>query len=761
MPVGVLAFAVGGALCLVLGFFGAVGTYALCALAALTVITMVTSVRRYRPSSSWQWYAICAAMMLFFVGSAASGALGTLGNLTAHRSIIPDVITIPGYLVLAAGLLGFTRARTSNDGRSLGVVLDALVVSLAIFACAWVYIIEPVLLHRQTPLDIRLVLVCYPTASVFLVVVTVRIAFGPDLRRSPSYWFLLTAMCAMLIGDWVYMLTEIHILHLPSGLLDLPYGLAYVGAGLMALHPSMRSLTEHTGRTEHAERSGRTVIVIVALFVPALLLLTPYRAPAGDRVVLFGIILALTFTAVARMAQALHESERSESRLLAQAMQDSLTGLPNRRSMRAQLTEVLERAEVANTDVAVLYLDLDQFKVINDTLGHTLGDELISRVARRLSESVRAGDLVTRLGGDEFIVVLEQMVDGTRAFEVAERIRGCLRVPFVVDGNELLLSASIGLAFARGRGRSATAEELVRDADLAMYQAKNMGRGAVVVFEQSMGTKLAERVSLEQELRHAVDRRELRLVYQPVVELPWGPVLGVEALIRWEHPTLGPLEPATFIPLAEESGLIVEIGGWVLDEALRQLARWRHENPDFENVYVAVNLSALQLRDDHLVEQVADALARHGLPGGALVLELTETVLMEDGTSAADKFTRLKRIGVRVAIDDFGTEYSSLTYLRRIPFDILKVDRSFISSLGEPDNPDETLIAAIVGMAKGLGIATVAEGVETSEQATRVVELGCDAVQGYVYSRPVESDQVLDVVAGLPGWAEIIVTKSL
>ena len=216
-------------------------------------------------------------------------------------------------------------------------------VSLAILACAWVYVIEPVLLRRQTPLDIRLVLTCYPTASVFLVVVTLRIAFGPDQRRSPSYWFLLCAMSAMFIGDSLYMLTEIHLLHLPNGLLDVPYELAYLAGGLAALHPSMRSLTEHTGRGEHTERSGRIVIVIVALLVPALLLLNPYRAPFGDRIVLFGIILALTFTAVARMAQALHEAERSESKLLAQAMRDSLTGLPNRRSMRVQLTEVLEQ----------------------------------------------------------------------------------------------------------------------------------------------------------------------------------------------------------------------------------------------------------------------------------------------------------------------------------------------------------------------------------------------------------------------------------
>ena len=253
MPVGGFAFAFGGLLCIVLGLFGGLEPFALCALTVLALSAMVTSIRRYRPSSAWPWYAICTALALFVVGGSAAGALGTLGNLTAHRSIIPDIITIPGYLILAAGLLGFTRARSSGVGSSLGVVLDAVMVSLAILACAWVYIIEPVLLRRQTPLDIRLALTCYPAASVFLVVVTLRIAFGPDQRRSPSYWFLLFAMCMLFIGDLLYMLTEIHLLHLPNGVLDLPYEVGYLAAGLGALHPSMRSLTEHVGRTEHAE----------------------------------------------------------------------------------------------------------------------------------------------------------------------------------------------------------------------------------------------------------------------------------------------------------------------------------------------------------------------------------------------------------------------------------------------------------------------------------------------------------------------------
>jgi EAL domain-containing protein (putative c-di-GMP-specific phosphodiesterase class I) len=276
-----------------------------------------------------------------------------------------------------------------------------------------------------------------------------------------------------------------------------------------------------------------------------------------------------------------------------------------------------------------------------------------------------------------------------------------------------------------------------------------------------MGARLAERVTLEHELRHAIERHELHLVYQPVVGLPKGPVRSVEALIRWEHPTLGSLSPVTFIPLAEESGLIIEIGSWVLDEALRQMAQWRRAVPEMANLSVAVNLSALQLRDEDLVDRVAMALASHGLGGEALILELTESVLLADASAASETFSALKRMGVRLAIDDFGTEYSSLAYLKRFPFDILKIDRSFIISLDEEDSADETLIAAIVAMAKALGITTVAEGVETVAQATRVVDLGCDAVQGFLYSRPVRADHVVEVLGSLSGWAELVITTPL
>jgi diguanylate cyclase (GGDEF)-like protein len=427
-------------------------------------------------------------------------------------------------------------------------------------------------------------------------------------------------------------------------------------------------------------------------------------------------------------------------------MHDSLTGLPNRRMMQAHLTNVLNQAAVDETHVALLFLDLDRFKLVNDTLGHTHGDELLVAVARRLNEHVRPSDLVTRIGGDEFMIVLGEVVNVSQALDLANRLRFSLRAPFMVNELEFYVSASIGLAFASGDDPNASAEVLVRDADTAMYQAKDAGRDAVAVFDESMRTKVSERVELEHDLRRAVELRQLHLVYQPIVCIPHGPIEGVEALVRWAHPTLGIIPPARFIPLAEESGLIMGIGEWVLEEAVRQLAAWRHQTTGFEDLYVAVNLSGAQLHDERLVALVRDALTHHEIEGSALCLELTESVVMDKPLAAAAVLSELRRLDVRLAIDDFGTEYSSLAYLKRFPVTSLKIDRSFVDTLEDEDSSDATLIAAVVAMAHALGITTIAEGVETTSQAHRLMELGCDALQGFLYSRPVRAEGLPYVV---------------
>ncbi len=726
-----------------------------------TLVALVVSIRLNRPALTWPWWAIAASMALFLVGGALRVDLHTLGNITRTRSLVPDLLSLPGYALGAAGLLGFARARHHGRQRHLGVILDAVIAALAILAVAWVYVIDPVLFHYHTPLTIRLVLTCYPAMSIFLVVVTVRIAFSPEQDRVPAYWFLLAAMTCMFVGDTLYMFADTDLINVPGRLLDLPYALAFIATGTLALHPSMRAFTEPAGNRPQASSPGRVVLVAIALLVPAFITLQHPSGSLQDRVALFTIIILLTLTAVVRIIQALHIAERSEANLAYQAMHDSLTGLPNRRMMQQHLTNVLERASVDDTHVALLFLDLDRFKLVNDTLGHTHGDELLVAVAQRLNEHVRPSDLVTRIGGDEFMIVLGQVVSVSQALDLANRLRHSLRAPFIVNEMEFYVSASIGLAFASGDDPGANAEVLVRDADTAMYQAKDAGRDAVAVFDETMRTKVSERVELEHDLRRAVELRQLHLVYQPIVRIPHGPIEGVEALVRWAHPTLGIIPPVKFIPLAEESGLIMGIGEWVLEEALRQLAAWRHQTTGFEDLYVAVNLSGAQLHDEHLVERVGQALAHHGIEGNALCLELTESVVMDKPLEAAAVLTALRSLDVRLAIDDFGTEYSSLAYLKRFPVTSLKIDRSFVDTLEDEDSSDATLIAAVVAMAHALGITTIAEGVETTSQAHRLMDLGCDALQGFLYSRPVRPEGLPYVVNSLWKQAEDVLEGSV
>jgi diguanylate cyclase (GGDEF)-like protein len=418
--------------------------------------------------------------------------------------------------------------------------------------------------------------------------------------------------------------------------------------------------------------------------------------------------------------------------------------------MERYLAQTLDRTMSNEGHVAVLYLDLDRFKLINDTLGHSRGDVLLVEVARRLRSSVRPSDLVTRIGGDEFMIVLSQVVSVSEALNLAARLRSSLKTePFILDGMTFYVSASVGLAFASGEDRNASAEVLVRDADTAMYQAKDAGRDAIAVFDDSMRMRVAERVELERELHNAVAGNQLHLVYQPIVRLPQGTTVGMEALVRWAHPLHGVISPTKFIPLAEESGLINEIGSWVLEEAVSQFAAWRRQFPQMADLYVSVNLSGGQLHDSQIVTRVADTLAIHGLEGSSLCLELTESVLMEDPTAAASALATLRQHGVRIAIDDFGCEYSSLAYLKRFPVTTLKIDQSFVRNLAKRGGADATLIATMVAMAQALKVATVAEGVETQAQAARLTELGCDTAQGYLYSRPVGADRLPETVTAL------------
>jgi diguanylate cyclase (GGDEF)-like protein/PAS domain S-box-containing protein len=427
-----------------------------------------------------------------------------------------------------------------------------------------------------------------------------------------------------------------------------------------------------------------------------------------------------------------------ELQLVQRALHDQLTGLPNRLLFMDRLEQALERSARRGKFAAVLFLDLDRFKLVNDNLGHDRGDQLLVQVAERLRTCLRRVDTIARIGGDEFTVLLEEVGSAGDASLVAERIIEAFRASFRIESQEIFVGASIGIALG-APDQGTTAQGLLRNADIAMYRAKANGRACFEVFKSSMRETVRGRLKMETELRRALDRGELRLHYQPQVDLRTARIVGLEALVRWEHPERGLVPPGNFIPIAEETGLILPIGRWVLETACRQAAAWRHDAEIGLELVMAVNLSPRQFRHPRLVAEVGQVLAESGLEAAGLEIEITEGTAMGDADATVKTLEHLKGIGIRLAIDDFGTGYSSLSYLKRFPIDVLKVDRSFVAGL-PANRGDAAIVRAVVGLTRALGLKAVAEGVETPDQLAELRGLGCDQGQGYFFGRPTPTE---------------------
>jgi diguanylate cyclase (GGDEF)-like protein len=434
-----------------------------------------------------------------------------------------------------------------------------------------------------------------------------------------------------------------------------------------------------------------------------------------------------------------------EQQLPHQAFHDTLTGLPNRALFLDRLTQALVRMQRTGHRIAVLFLDLDRFKVVNDSLGHTTGDQLLVAVAQRLVACLRPGDTVARWGGDEFTVLLDDRANATQATHIAQRILDALAPAVMLDGRCIVTTPSIGIAVSTGDETGP--DDLLRAADLAMYHAKARGKAQYQLFDARMSVEVVERLELEADLRQALERGEFEVMYQPKVALQRGEVTGFEALLRWHHPTRGLISPAQFIPLAEETGLILPIGHWVLKQACRQATRWQAATPGAPPLTINVNLSARQVQQPGWVAEIDGILAEAGLAPGCLVLEITESVVMDDAAANSVLLGKLKALGVHLAIDDFGTGYSSLNYLKRFPVDVLKIDKAFVDGVGQ-DVEATAIVEAVITLAHTLGMEVVAEGVETAVQVDQLCRLGCDVGQGYYFAKPLPVDAVDAIVGG-------------
>jgi diguanylate cyclase (GGDEF)-like protein len=458
----------------------------------------------------------------------------------------------------------------------------------------------------------------------------------------------------------------------------------------------------------------------------------------------FGQVAITVVGALVGRLHDLTELYKKQARKLEhQAFHDLLTSLPNTALFKDRLEHALTRTTRREGKVAVLFVDLDNFKLVNDTLGHHVGDELLVMVSDRLRNCRRLEDTVARLGGDEFGILLEEVASTSDAMRVAERIIEELQTSFTLDRHEMFITSSIGVAFGdSGQGSS---EQLLRNAAVAMHWAKEEGKACCQLFDPSMGAQMKERLRLENDLRRALERDEFVVHYQPVVGVDSGRIMGMEALVRWEHPERGLVYPDQFVTLAEELGLIVPIGRWVLREACRQAKEWQERYPSDLPLMVGVNLSARELQHPTLVGDVEEALREAGLKPQWLTLEITESAVVKDEEQNIDAMGRLGALGIRFALDDFGTGYSALAYLRRLPVGLLKLDRSFVERLGE-DAEAEILLSGVISIASGLGLYVLAEGVETPEQLAQVKSLGCDLAQGHYFSKPLSSEAATELL---------------
>jgi diguanylate cyclase (GGDEF)-like protein len=511
------------------------------------------------------------------------------------------------------------------------------------------------------------------------------------------------------------------------------------------------ALGEHTAVRRRGPRAARVAVVLVPVAVALLATygISSIRQQTGDGrladVATFSIVgLSLLSLMLLRTRG---ESARKElqARLAHQAFHDPLTDLANRNLLKSRLEHALARVSRKGDPMGLLFIDLDDFKKVNDTLGHDAGDSLLLATATRLRSCVRASDTIARLGGDEFAVLLEEMSEPRNAVEVAARIIEALAEPVEVAGHSITMTCSVGVSL--GVDGTESAEALLGDADMAMYAAKSNGKGCCEVFRPGLRADLIAEIDRETELQRAIEEEQFVLHYQPIVELDRHEIVGVEALVRWMHPERGMLPPADFIPLAEETGLIVPLGRWILDEACRQARSWQLMGSSDLPFQLSVNLSPVQFNQPHLVGEVQAALAASGMPAECLVLEITENALMSESETMRERLEELKALGVRLAVDDFGVGYSSLSYLRKFPVDHLKIDRSFVQGAGEGPE-DSALCEAIVKLGEHLGLETIAEGIERSSQLEWFKGKHCRFGQGFYLSRPAPAE-FIDELLGM------------
>lgn len=681
---------------------------------------------------------------LVLAGAVVGGQLLSAPERGLVDHVVAEVLFLVVQITLVAGLMIVLQRRIGKD--PLDTLADASILALGAWLVLWIGVVRS--LFSASASEPGVVVLRGATFSLSAIVLFLLVTLLLDDSDNGTVIRLAScAVVASLVGDLLWALHNAGTYEIGLWIRNAPYVMALFAASSAVLHPEVGQLTSQGAHRSVRPVAGRLVVITAGLAVPIAVFALTDAVDSLDRIVRTVSVIVLAVAVLVRVIVSVRSNVELQSRLVASAQTDSLTGLPNRSLMLEHVDTALRTAWRDGRQPTVLFIDVDRFKNINDSLGHSAGDDVLVAVAERLRLVLPGHCVVGRISGDEFVVLDPDSKGPGDAMVLADRVLESFHEPLSLRQGDVFVSASIGVSTYRPSVTN-SADDLLRHADTAMYRAKESGRNCVAIFDESMLASVTQRLAVETALYRALERRELRLVHQPIIDVALGEVVGFEALMRWDREDGSTVSPAEFIPIAEETGIIVPIGSWALLEALTHLSEWISAGVCPRDATMAVNVSPRQLGDPNFVNVVSEALTRAHVPARQLWLEVTEGVMIAQPDQAHVALTKLSELGVRVAIDDFGTGYSSLSLLQRFPIHRLKIDRSFVHGVADNDDA-RALVRTIIAMCQSMNLDMVAEGVESVRQLQVLGELRCAKAQGYLISHPVPPEAVAATVAAI------------